>query len=280
MIGVVRIKRKREEPAIPSLLLGDRAKRPSFAGLSLGGDTPAGDAPVAPNLAGASSKQRYRLVSSVPARPGEAAPRNAALGMPSAVAASRVQQLAATQAAARFRLVALRRAEGGAADGAMVDVLELQRCSAPVPKIVPFGTPLPPTADAQAASAAWVPPSPSPFPSMLGDEDDAMEQIWRDAAAAAQLSPPRSDAGLHAGEAEFVYDEYVVDDGRADGEGEGGAAVGALEGEAIIWWDEIEEDGLIGEDERYSEGSDSQGEQDYPEDESSDGAGDDGGERF
>jgi len=170
------------------------------------------------------------------------------------------------QHAARFRLVAHHRGGGAGVAG----VLELQRCEVapPKPKIVPFGAPLPPSGRA-AGPERWVQPGPlerwadSPDPAPRpGSLEDELEQVWRDAAAAAAEEKAKVQAGDGDG-GEYVYDEYMAADG---GDDEGGDDEAVFEEE--IWWDEAEEAALDASGYEYSD-EDSNAEQDYPDEESS-----------
>ena len=171
------IKRKRDEPVLPSFVLAN--KRPALSRLSIGDGAP--DPPMI----------RYTLVGLTP-------------GSTNVPEASGKEQQQAHEPDARpnpsnsrFRTVAMH----STADG---QVLELQRCE---PKLVPFGPPLPPRS------------RPVPQARSCTNADTAVDDIWRDAAAASgslegNLSPqPMAD--------EYVYDEYTV---AADADDDGDAA--------------------------------------------------------
>jgi len=162
---------------------------------------------------------------------------------------------------ARYQRIASRRADGA--------VLELERCAPrrtdaggppPRPKLRPFGPPLPKTqpADGWLAGAA---------------EDDELGSIWREAAAAAAASGDGADGQEHGhgnGEAECVYDLYEPVGGEAEGE-DGATRAAAYECEELLWVEPLDE--LLDDPLEQSDGSDSQGEVDYPEDEGGSAAG-------
>ena len=132
-----------------------------------------------------------------------------------------------------------------------------------------------------------------------------MDALWADAAAAATLGADEGqtragDVGMTASSAgvgeveEYVYDEYAVLESDETGEGEGGegaAACGdrpegldsAPEGwvvpEIDIWWEEEEDSDVVRQLEAAAGwgmgGSDSEGEVDYPDEESGDDNSDD-----
>lgn len=218
------IKRKRDEPVLPSFVLAN--KRPALSRLSIGDGAP--DPPMI----------RYTLVGLTP-------------GSTNVPEASGKEQQQAHEPDARpnpsnsrFRTVAMH----STADG---QVLELQRCE---PKLVPFGPPLPPRS------------RPVPQARSCTNADTAVDDIWRDAAAASgslegNLSPqPMAD--------EYVYDEYTVA-ADADDDGDASLQVRAWN-DPEIWWEELDADEVRELEALEADGSDSQEEEDYPEDEPSD----------
>jgi len=238
----VRIKRTRDEPSLPGFTLGRPVKRPSLAGLSLAAEAPAED-----SARGSSCRRRrYRLVATVTAngRP--------VLG-PSAFAGCREQQqrrVGLQQVEARYQRVASRRTSA-LADGLQSGVLDLVRCSARRPsRLVPFGPPLPP---ASLAAHTW---------SALPPEDGPHAHIWRDAAAAAAQEEGASPSGASCAaepDDDCVFDIYE----ETQESGSEGACSSQLDQE--LCWDEDDDIELDGGD---SAGSDSQGEVDYPDEES------------
>tara|TARA_B100000795_G_scaffold42199_1_gene27620 strand:+ start:105 stop:1106 length:1002 start_codon:yes stop_codon:yes gene_type:complete len=251
-VRTVRIKRQRDEPSLPTFVLGGSAsKRPALAQLSL--DTPAvgsseASGQDAPKPQG---KVRFRLVRTTGA--GGFAARDERL--------QRGQRLQGRhQAAARFQRVATHRLDDDP-DGAE---LELHRCApaAPAkPKLVPFGPPLPPSRPA----ARWADAGEAE------DSRDEMADIWRDAASAASLeSQPVAAEGPEAAEGDsgdFVYDIYEVET-EAGTAGEEGRAPAEDE---EVWYEELDAATLLGLEEMLSEhgSGSSEGEQDYPDEESS-----------
>lgn len=261
-LSLVRIKRKRDEPPLPAFTLGN--KRPTLEQqLSL-----------APNVV--PTAVRYRLVGA------------GAFADSEAQTAVRGQEARRKQNAARYRMVALHRASDAATAAAAAggpaapNVLELERCesaeaaaSPAKPKLVPFGAPLPPT------------------PEPAADDADPLESIWGDMAAAAaeeRGEPPpaesfeaavaASGAARAAREAkqaasEFVYDEYEVAGGAEDGADDDGGVVGPE-----LWWEELDGEAVAELEGMWlADGDeDSQGELDYP-DEESDSADSDAAER-
>lgn len=261
---VVRIKRKRDEPPLAGFVLG--SKRPNLASLSL--DVPA---------AAAAQGTRYRLVSrGALCQPGAPDAFQTPTRDAAALAAAREQGVRQQQAAARFRrVVRMRSADdvfgGGAA--AATGVLELQRCGAAShpekPKLRPFGPPLPPRTAA-----------PPPRVAAEGRVDEA--DLWADAAAAAELvAAEEEDAAAAVAAAErdeqFVYDEY-----EPTAAGEDAPDVELFTPQ--IWWEDLDGEGFVDEDAALydGEGSDSQGEVDYPEEEEGDESADsdDGDRRY
>ena len=138
---IVKIKRKRDEPALPEFVLA--SKKPSLARLTL--DDDAGSAPGGGTAATAAAGMgsfaspppqgsraaraggtRYRLVGTASERGGPTVRADAA-----ALTAAREQAAKAQQAKARYEKVQLLRSANG--DGP--DVLELQRCSVAAPKV-------------------------------------------------------------------------------------------------------------------------------------------------
>ena len=269
---LVRIKRKRDEPALPGFVLGGKAKssRSSLASLLLGG---APSCPVAP------VPQRYKLVSTTAnggadsASPAGATPVSIKASTSQSAAALREQvarQQQKQQQAARFKLVAMRRSGSAAEAG----VLELQRFAyaPPAPKLVPFGAPLP-LSGRSARPERWAATTdPAPRP---GDLEDELAQVWADAAVAAAEGQAHSAGASAAGEGgglggsegedEYVYDEYTVADGADDQEGSDVMC------QEEIWWEEVDLDAFgLEEGADYSDDDSNAEGQDYPEDESSD----------
>ena len=255
-VRTVRIKRQRDEPSLPAFVLGGSAsKRPALDQLSL--DTPAAGSSDAsgqgtPKPQG---KVRFRLVRTTGASGGGFASRDERL--------QRGQRLQGRhQAAARFQRVATHRLVDDP-DGAE---LELRRCSAGTaapakPKLVPFGPPLPPS----RPTARWLDAGEAV------DSRDELADIWRDAASAASLeSHPVAAEGAEAAEGDggdFVYDIYEVESEAATVGEEGRASAEDEE----VWYEELDAATLLGLEEMLSEhGSlSSEGEQDYPDEESS-----------
>ena len=255
-VRTVRIKRQRDEPSLPAFVLGGSAsKRPALDQLSL--DTPAvgssdASGKGAPKPQG---KVRFRLVRTTGASGGGFASRDERL--------QRGQRLQGRhQAAARFQRVATHRLVDDP-DGAE---LELRRCSAATaapakPKLVPFGPPLPPSRPA----ARWLDAGEAV------DSRDELADIWRDAASAASLeSHPVAAEGPEAADGDggdFVYDIYEVESEAATAGEEGRASAEDEE----VWYEELDAATLLGLEEMLSEhGSlSSEGEQDYPDEESS-----------
>ena len=254
-VRTVRIKRQRDEPALPSFVLGGSAcKRPALAQLSL--DTPAGEscdgsghgAPKPP------ARVRFRLVRTTGA--GGFAAREERL--------QRGQRLQGRhQAAARFQRVATHRLDDDPSGTSNSVELELRRCSATTaapakPKLVPFGPPLPPSRPAAQWAGAGE----------AEDSRDELADVWRDAASAAGLeSHPDVTDGSEAAEGDFVYDIYEVETGAAMA----GEEVGQVSAEdEEVWYEELDAAALHGLEDMVSEhDSQSEGEQDYPDDESS-----------
>jgi hypothetical protein len=255
-VRTVRIKRQRDEPSLPAFVLGGSAsKRPALDQLSL--DTPAVGSNDA-NGQGAPKPQgkvRFRLVRTTGASGGGFASRDERL--------QRGQRLQGRhQAAARFQRVATHRLVDDP-DGAE---LELRRCSAAAaapakPKLVPFGPPLPPSRPA----ARWLDAGEAE------DGRDELADIWRDAASAASLESQTVAAeGPEAAEGDsgdFVYDIYEVETEAATAGEEGRASAEDEE----VWYEELDAATLLGLEEMLSEhgSGSSEGEQDYPDEESS-----------
>eukprot|EP00967_Tisochrysis_lutea_P110810 scaffold173691_cov26-Tisochrysis_lutea.AAC.1 len=284
----VRIKRQRDEPSLPGLVLSDRpSKRPSLAALSLG---EASSEPAATPSADP-SRRRYRLVATVSADGCTVvrASRASASGPLSAAHQRHVRQAsqARKQAAARFERV--RSSRFGRMQEGDDGVLELQRVhekprpSPAVPpklKLRPFGPPLPSSAQranhaaeaqarAEAEAQADVLRGAKRWGSGRAGQSGSAEEVamWEDAAAAA--ADESSDAMACNAEAASttVYDIYELVEAAEGDEGESEDG-GPSEFEPI-WWAEAEDD-LVDDPDIISEDSDSEGaEVDYPEDEES-----------
>lgn len=289
---IVRIKRKRDEPALSGFLLGAKRRPASISNLSV--DTQLEVAVT-----------RYRLVGTkvltgglfVPTALSAPPPQQPAADSAEARARAHQQSARALQSEARYRTVSLRRSSS-IDGGVQQHVLELQRvppvhkCASvpsltridasatpttppPRPKLVPFGPPLPPQPQ-YAVSSGWRAPSTSSEPH--GD-------IWADAAVAAALGEDaRADAAAAAALGEdgatqstdvepsssvadlgdFVYDEYSLAAPEEASSGTDG-----LWGE--LWWEELDADAVRElEEADDAEGSDSGDEVDYPDEEDSD----------
>lgn len=283
----VRIKRQRDEPSLPGLVLGSGpTKRPTLASLSLGGASSAAPPPQA--VSKASIARRYRLVATVFADGRLAAsqarePSGEADGSAALKRQAHQTAQARQQTAARYERVRSSRLGSGAIAPA-TDVLELQRvketphraaATPEKPKLVPFGPPLPSSAarkaaaEASAVAGAGAVSAASRVSGRWGGGDwtgpsgeGAEADMWRDAAAAEEEEPPLPLAG--AAEADdAVFDVYeLMDEAEAVDADEGGPA----EFERI-WWEEAEDE-LVGDADGASRDSDSDGaELDYPEDE-------------
>jgi hypothetical protein len=255
--AVVRIKRKRDEPVLPSFVLG--IKRPALSDLSVD-DVPR------PAL----TPTRYKLVSTVPAGTSRTA---AAHHTAAAQAERREHSAQLRQTEARYRAVSLRRrSHDNGSNAGDQRVLELRRCaSVPEmspsgrPKLRPFGPPLPPSSRAQR-----------PFPANESVSDDPLADIWRDAAIASTMDSADAGGGEEDTD-EFVFDEYSIATAAEGGGGEGDAIEDpALFAEPEIWWEDLDEE-TISELEARDADSDSQGEMDYPDELSEDDSDDDWG---
>ena len=266
----IRIKRKRDEPSVPEFVLA--SKRPSLLDrLSLQPSPPEEKTVVnTPPVAAV----RYRLVGTAAAR-GSAAVRDAA-----ALAAAREQALRRTQGAARYRK--LSQARGTAPND---QVLELEACTkaddrsatdAARPKLRPFGPPLPKKPP---------PPPPEEVAEVIETSSGGLiseADLWADMSAAAEEAAAEVAADTAAAkaaddeDASYVYDEYAV-----MGEGDA-AAAGGDTGSAMadtdagwapleIFWEDEFEDEWAHEPDRDGNDSDSNGEIDYPDEDSDDG---------
>lgn len=236
---LVRIKRKRHEPALPEFVLG--RKRPHLSDLSICGD--------ATEAAPVPRRVRYRLVgagggAAAATEPAAKRERDAAPEPHDAGPGTKREQHLA-----RYKLVELHRA---AADSGP-DVLELQRCAPDAaarparPKLVPFGTPIPPSppkparaeeADAVDLDAIWAMRDEAALEEAGGGSGDASPGF--EAAVAAAAATKAAAAAAAAAE-EFVYDEYIVEAGGAPGGGEGPdaeAGVG-IDETPELWWEEL-----------------------------------------
>ena len=271
----IRIKRKRDEVSLPEFVLASN-KRPSLLERLSLSDEPAaekkkGAAPAPP----AASTVRYQLVGTAVRRGG------AAVRDPAALALAREHALRQARGVEKYRKLALLRNTSGSSEDS---VLELQTCSsadaqaarratgaAAKPKLRPFGPPLPAT---NARTEAHVETSSG---GMISEAE-----LWADAGQAAIEAAAEAEkeaaaaAAAAAEESGFVYDEYVV---QPDGENNQAAAEGAASGAGaggfdgwsvpeIYWDDELAAE--YGEDLRADGGedSDSNGEVDYPDEES------------
>ena len=271
---VVRIKRKRDEPPLDGFVLSSK-RRPTVSSLSVNSE------PLAAT--------RYRLTGTVDRVGGgifEPSPQSTT-GISSDDPALRprhqahLQRVRVAQSHARYHTIALRRScsTDGGDSSAPQQVLELQRCAsvpslatlasgAEPPVLRPFGPALPPrSSKPQSATGSNC---------TIQDHVD-IDQIWRDAEAAARMSDmrpghiadaasPAATAGYADDADDFVYDEYSVALDSCPGD----AAWGEL------WWEELDQDEV---DELQAMGggadSDSQGEVDYPDDESAGSSSDD-----
>lgn len=270
--SVVRIKRKRDEPPLTGFILGNKRAHTSFSGLSL--DRDGADAASAAEATPPARGTRYRLVS-VSGTPWSRGVDGAGSHDAASLAAMREVDVRRQQTAARFRRVALGRgaSSGSHECGTAPGVLELQRLAVPsspqpAPKLRPFGPPLP------RRTAAPVPTEPAATEAEVG-----LDALWADAAAAAELAAEEAATATGEDEGAYVYDEYeptTAEDGAPEGE-ECGAP-------AMIWWEDLDDESLLGEGADAladGEGSDSQGEVDYPDEESDASAdSDDGGTRY
>lgn len=286
VVLAVRIKRRREEPALPSFILGGSApKRPALAQLSLAAPpapaaaplpAAASEVPDAGALAGAGDggptrpRVRFKLVGT-----------KSASG--SAVRDERVQRSqrlqGKQQASARFQRVATHRLGDETGSATKGVELELRRCAPPKPKLVPFGAPLPPSG--RRAPDEELAPFKSSWPSDgPADADDELASVWRDAAMAASLvegdaggagggtGGGKGSGGDEAGD-EFVYDIYEMETEAAPaGGGTGVPADGS--GDDEVWWEEVDASGVLELESMLSEhDSQSEDELDYPDEEAS-----------
>lgn len=294
-VVTVKIKRKRDEPALPGFVLGGSAasqKRQSLAKLSLGpaaadvaqpaaaAAQPADAAADAPTN-GAADFSAGSASSTISSRPRVrfklVGTRNAA-GF--AVRDERLQRgqrrQGAQQTSARYQRVATHRLDGDTGSDTKGVELELRRCPPPPPpkpKLVPFGAPLPPSGKPVEKAAAFGSSSPSGWAAAAAaDEDDPLASVWRDAAAAASLpvaDGPAADGegGSMEADDEFVYDIYEVEVGATD------EAPGAAEAVDDLWYEELDPAAMHGLEEMMSAAdSDSEDEVDYPDEESSSAA--------
>ena len=284
---IVRIKRKRDEPALPEFVLA--AKRPSLIDRVAGLNRSPGTAAERVAAFAAEARQppqeqsvrtRYKLVGTASVRGG------AAVADPAALAAAREQKLQLSRDAARFkRLTRLR----GSADSAADDgVLELQTCASAdaeakakaakaaanaKPKLVPFGPPLPKPDR-----------SPKPAEKQVKTNSGGViseADLWAEMTAASAMDAEEAAAAKakKAAEADadddYVYDEYALEEEVVSPS----AIVGmARENEAhgwmppeIYWEEELVADDLMGENGGEGNGAyddedyDSNGEVDYPD---------------
>jgi len=228
---LVRIKRKRDELPLEGFTLGN--KRPNLTDLSIGADA----------TAAAPAAMLYRLK-----RPADDHAPSMPINKSAAACSSAAPEASFGRDASKHRRVVLRRADGASTGAAPVAVLELTTAPKPppAPKLRPFGPPLPPS-NKQAKSSTIVDGVP-------------LDDLWADAAAAAALGDAEVDP-----DEQYVYDEY---------EPMGASVDGAAGDDATphICWEELDDDLLGEEPDAFvdGDGSDSQGEVDYP-DESDDG---------
>ena len=296
--SVVRIKRKRDEPVLPGFVLS--SKRPSLAALSIGGNEEResqlplvqpheqqtlgarprdGQPPRCDPPPPVKKSTRFRFAGTVPACASSSSNSSTSTSttvtfggsLAAAQTFAREMTVRRQQGDARIRAVNIRRSSSTDTAGAVQHMLELRRCASSsaldglaggtaVPKLRPFGPPLPP-APRDAAHASR--------PSMPADEA-LLEDIWRDAAVASQMVTEETAAEESD---EFVYDEYTIAPagGEADASDVDGAST--FESEPEIWWEELDDEtvhglGLVGGEPEI--GSDSEGELDYPDEENSD----------
>lgn len=259
-VRTIRIKRKRDEPQLETFVLGGSAsKRPALAQLSLG--APAASGPSEKSADGAiaepspRARVRFRLVGTSGA--GGFAARDERL--------QRGQRLQGRQqAAARFERVATHRLDEDSATKGVE--LELRRCAPAKPKLVPFGSPLPPSTLPPAFGATKVATQPSSrwteCSGAADAEGDELADVWREAAAAAGLESGEGAKGdaAPAEDSEFVYDIYEVEaPGKHDAE----------DADPEVWYEELDAAAVHELEAMTSEhDSQSEGEQDYPDEES------------
>lgn len=289
-VVAVKIKRKRDEPALPGFVLGGSAsrKRQTLAQLSLGpaaADEAQQPAAAAAEPGGAAAD----VASDVKADFGAAATAGAVSARPRvrfrlvgtrnaagfAVRDERVQRQqrrqGAQQTSARYQRVATHRLDDDTGSAVKGVELELRRCSPPPlpkPKLVPFGPPLPPSGKPVEKAAAYGSFQSGWAAAAAAEDDDPLASVWRDAAAAASL--PADDAPAADGEGgateagdEFVYDIYEVEVGATE-EGHG-----ATETVDDLWYEELDAAAVQGlEDMMSARDSESEDEVDYPDEES------------
>lgn len=295
----VRIKRQRDEPSLPGLVLsGGPTKRPSLASLSISSRLPVQQAESSPDQA--PPARCYRLVATVLADGrtlASPARETGAADMAAQKRQARHEAHARQQTAARFARV--RSSRLGGVSELDSGVLELQRIAdlprrAPLPpakhKLRPFGPPIPSRAQLEAeAAAAEAEPRSRGGGWGWADPADSGEEaaMWRDAAAAAAEEADGAGGRLSAGEGEeVVFDLYelVGEDASARFEGAESAEcdAGGPGSFERIWWEECEDE-LVTDPDEAAAGSGSEGDEvDYPEDEESEresaSSGSDGGE--
>ena len=255
----IRIKRKRDEPSLPDFVLAN--KRPSLLDrLSLSAPPPESkeSVPATPAVA-----VRYRLVGTAAARSGTA------VRDPAALAAARAQSVQQVQGAARFKKLRLLR------DGAMAsdkNVIELQACASAderqatgstKAKLVPFGPPLP------KLPKKPPPPTAGEAPGEIESSSGALiseADLWADMGAAAEEAAAEAAvAAAEEMEAGYVYDEYAVETVTEASPSAGDEADAGWAPIEIYWEDEFEDDWVDEPNPGDDNGSDSNGEVDYPD---------------
>ena len=293
--SVVRIKRKRDEPVLPGFVLSSKRpslanlslggndeyesqqplaqpqEQQSQGARPLDGQAPRCDPPPP-----SKKSTRFRFAGTVPAGAGSCSNSSSTTtsatvtigtSMAAAQTFAREVTVRRKQTDARIRAVNIRRSSSTDATGAVQHMLELRRCASSsaldeldsgksaVPKLRPFGPPLPPAPRAAGHASR---------PSMPPDEA-LLEDIWRDAAVASQMATEEMAAEESD---EFVYDEYTIAPADGDADASGVDGVPAFESEPELWWDELDEEtvhSLVGGGPEI--GSDSEGSLDYPEEE-------------
>ena len=307
---IVRIKRKRDEPALPGFLLGAKRRPTSLSSLAIGSDSQPAQPATRYKFVGTVQTQGGGLFvptpQQLPPKSSEQQPSDSAQAAAGRALAHQ-QSARAQQAQARYRTVSLRRSsssDGGAAQ----HVLELQRvagvpkCASvpslpavaasttappPAPKLRPFGPPLPPQPHcAPAVAKVRNGGGGSSHASVsMADAVVDLDSIWRDAAMAAELGESSMHSSVvstdanpavspgHQDADDFVYDEYSLA-AEDDGDESGSAAAADVADDGAwdeLWWEELDAN-AVRELEEIDDaaGSDSQGEMDYP-DENSDG---------